>query len=113
MGRSEPLKSRNPKCKSTADATGCEQCLRIDVELLPAGWHPFYACACLWSGAWVSLASDSAESPTGSAAARRLYIAFHIRFSASLHAKTKKHSSENARGANALGPPSACVAPTE
>ena len=21
---------------------------------LPAGWHPFYACACLWSGAWVS-----------------------------------------------------------
>ncbi len=32
MGRSEPL-----KCKNTiADATGCEQCLRIDVELLPA-----------------------------------------------------------------------------
>src|SRR3989304_2768595 len=21
---------------------------------LPAGCHPFYACACLWSGAWVS-----------------------------------------------------------
>ena len=21
---------------------------------LPARWHPFYACACLWSGAWVS-----------------------------------------------------------
>ena len=36
MERSGPLKSRNPECKSTADATGCEQCLRIDVELLPA-----------------------------------------------------------------------------
>ncbi|OGG49827.1 hypothetical protein A2763_03610 [Candidatus Kaiserbacteria bacterium RIFCSPHIGHO2_01_FULL_54_36] len=38
------------------------------------------------------------------AAARRLYFAFHIRFSASLHAKTKNHFSDNARGASALGP---------
>src|SRR3989338_1795229 len=38
------------------------------------------------------------------AAARRLYFAFHIRFRASLHTKAKKLSSENARGANALGP---------
>src|SRR3989344_9404265 len=36
LGRSEPLKSRNAKNKSTADATGCVQCFRIDVELLPA-----------------------------------------------------------------------------
>src|SRR3990167_4438132 len=29
---------------------------------LPAGWHPFYACACLWSGAWVSSASRGCAS---------------------------------------------------
>ena len=29
---------------------------------LPAGWHPFYACACLWSGAWVSRASRGCAS---------------------------------------------------
>jgi len=29
---------------------------------LPAGWHPFYACACFWSGAWVSRTSRGCAS---------------------------------------------------
>src|SRR3990167_9735674 len=46
---------------------------------LPAGWHPFYACACL---------GQAHVSAARSAAARRLYIAFHFRFPASLHSNS-------------------------
>src|SRR3989344_5753575 len=42
---------------------------------LPARWHPFYACACL---------GQAHGSAARSAAARRLYISLHVRFSASL-----------------------------
>ena len=45
----------------------------------PSGRHLFYACACL---------GQAHGSATLRAAARRLYIAFHVRFSASLHSNS-------------------------
>jgi len=45
----------------------------------PTGRHPFYACACL---------GQAHGSASLRAAARRLYIAFHFRFSASLHSNS-------------------------